>query len=302
MPRTANRPKVAAPLALATCVLLEFTSVATLSGITPNQQRAKAGQLVWAPPNVDAPLPSVALNPPCDLSEVLEHVGERAKELVDNLQNFTARETVQFEELDNFGTPDDYETGRFEYAVNFDENRGNLAVQETRAPASKTESLSHGVTDTGIAAFAVLFHPYYQGDYDMRCEGLDARGGQPAWVVHFQQKKGKRGRTLSFRTSNSTYTAKLKGRAWISADSYEILHIDTNLVEAVPILNLKGDAVSVDYEAVEFSSRNISLWLPRTAITYMDYDKQRYIFQHTFTNSLVGSVQTEQVIGAPPKP
>ncbi len=302
MPRIANRPKVAAHLAMATCVLLEFASVATLSGITPNQQRAKAGQLVWAPPNVDAPLPSVALNPPCDLSEVLEHVGERAKELVDNLQNFTARETVQFEELDGFGTPDDYETGRFEYAVSFDESRGNLAVQETRAPASKTESLSHGVTDIGIAAFAVIFHPFYQGDYDMRCEGLDARNSKPAWVVHFQQKKGKRARTLSFRTPNSTYVAKLKGRAWISADSYEILHIDTNLMEAVPILNLKGDAVSVDYEAVEFSSRNISLWLPRTAITYMDYDKQRYIFQHTFTDSLVGSVRTEQVIGAPPKP
>jgi hypothetical protein len=288
-------------LASAVCVLA-FTFVATLSGITTNNQKSKAGQLVWAPPNVDTPIPSLAATPPCSLPDVLEHVGERAKELVDNLQSFTARETIQFEELDNFGTPDNYETARFEYAVNFDQNHGRLAVQESRAPSSKTESLSHGVTDIGIAAFAVLFHPFYQGDYDMRCEGMDARNGQPAWVVHFRQAKGKRPRTLSFHTPTAAYVAKLKGRAWISADSYEILHIDTNLMEAIPMLNLKGDAVSVDYETVEFSSRNIRLRLPRTAVTFMEYDKQRYIFQHTFTNSLVGSVRTEQVIGSPQQP
>lgn len=267
------------------------------------QKAPKPHSAHWAPPNVDAPLTSLSSSAPCFADKVLEQAGERAKELVTNLQNFTARERIAYEELDEFGNPRASQNGAYDYLVLLQENRpGSLSVSETRNGSSSLDVFPAAIADSGLPAMVLIFHPYYVGEYNMRCEGLGQWNGQPAWVIHFEQRRDKPSHTRAFRTKDARFPFKLKGRAWIASDTYEILHLESNLMEAVPMIHLRSEAVSIDYAPVQFHSRNVTLWLPQAAEVFSDFETQRYHVRHSFTDFLLFSVDTNQKIENPHQP
>jgi hypothetical protein len=259
----------------------------------------KKTPLRWAPPQVDSPIASLAMTPPCSLPDVLSQAGQRATNLVSSLQNFTAHERIRYQETDDSGNPDFATTEDFNYFVDFAEKPGGLASHETRSQITKGSASMAEIRDNGLAVLALIFHPSMQDDYEMRCEGYGSWSEKPAWVVRFQQKKDKKPRTLSFHTPNSTYHVSLKGRAWIAVDSGEIMHLVTNLVAGISIIGLQGNAVAVDYAPVQFHSQSVELWLPRTAQAYADYGKRRMIVDHTFSDFQLFSVKTQQQIEKP---
>jgi hypothetical protein len=284
-------------LALAVASLFCVFACTSLAG--GPQTSTKQPPLQWTPPDVDAPIPSISDTPPCVLSEVLAYAGQRSKELVDELQNFTARETIRYRQMDEFGISLDGATALFDYAVDFRPRSTSLVVSEARQPVGGPNFLPEDAKDTGLPALALIFHPFYQGDYDFHCEGSDSWKNDPAWVVHFTQRKGRPSRTHAFRTPMATYPAALKGRAWISKDSYQVLHLETALIKGIGMLNLKNYVVSVNYAQVHFHSRDVSVWLPQESVTYSEFVAHRDVVQHTFTDYLLSSVQQPAV---PTKP
>ena len=94
---------------------------------------------------------------------------------------------------------------------------------------------------------------------------------------------------------------KLKGRAWISAASQQVLRIEASLMNPVAMIHLRSDAVEVDYAPVRFASKNLNLWLPQSSKSYSDFETYRLVVKHSFSDYLLSSVQTQQVIGEPPK-
>jgi hypothetical protein len=103
-------------------------------------------------------------------------------------------------------------------------------------------------------------------------------------------------------TTIGVYPLSLKGRAWIAADSGQVMHLETNLVEAILLIDLQASAVSVDYAPVKFQSQNVEIWLPQFAIAYTDYNKRRMVTQHTFSDFQLFSVQTQETIQKPKEP
>jgi hypothetical protein len=267
------------------------------------QKEKKVHALRWDPPRVDAPVPSISATPACSLPDVLKQAGQRAEELVDHLQNFIAHEQVRYKQTDRQGMPQTSLAAKFDYVVDFGEKSEPLKVHETRTPLVGTDDghLS-AVVDKGLPALALIFYPALQSDYEMRCEGSTQWNNQPAWVVHFRQMKGKRPRTAKIETATEVYPYGLKGRAWIAADSGQVMHLETNLVEAILLIDLQANGVSVDYAPVKFQSQNVEIWLPRFAVAYTDYDKRRMITEHTFSDFQLFSVQTQQVIQKPKEP
>jgi hypothetical protein len=263
----------------------------------------KEPALHWDPPQVDAPVPFLSATAPCPLPDVLEQAGQRAEELVDHLQNFNAHEQISYEQTDRFGMPEMSIDAKFDYLVDFGEQSKVFKVHETRTPLAGTDT-EHipDIVDTGLPALALIFYPALQSDYEMRCEGFAQWKNQPAWVVYFRQTKGKRPRTLRIGTPTKVYPVSLKGRAWIAADSGRVMHLEINLVEGIPMIELQADAVSVDYAPVKFQSQDVEIWLPQSAVVYTDFGKRRLIIQHTFSDFKLFSVQVQQVIQKPKEP
>lgn len=289
-------------IALLPVIVLLATFAAAKSPPTPapQEKQKKAPPLHWDPPQVDVPVPSVSATPPCVLHDVLKLAAQRTAELIDHLQNFDAHEQVRYEETDGLGIPTMAIAENFDYLVDFGAQSGPLKVQETRTPLAGSDYQNVGsIVDKGLPVLALIFYPELQGDYEMRCEGAAQWNDQPAWVVYFRQVNGKRPRTLSMATPVSSFPVSLKGRAWIAADSGQIMHLETNLIKGIPIIELRANAVSVDYAPVAFASRNLELWLPKSAIAYTDYGKRRTIIEHAFSDFQLFSVQTQQVIEKP---
>ena len=167
----------------------------------------------------------------------------------------------------------------FDYVVDFGEGSDPLHVHESRTPLAGTA-----------------------GGY------LNAIVGN----IHFSQMKGKRPRTVTMETTSELHprgpTAReirplrLKGRAWLKADSGQVVHLETNLVENIPMTELDESAFSVDYGPVKFQSQNVEVWLPQFVVGCTDYAKRRMIVEHTFSGFQLSSVQTRDVLQKPKEP
>lgn len=263
------------------------------------EKPAKLKGLNWTPPNVDAPLRSIASIPPCDVATVLREAGAHALELTTNLENFSAEEQIQYKRLNQTASPEEIDEGVFDYVFAFEQNGTGRSSREYRTPTKGGHAFPASGQDTGQVALALIFHPHMQSDYDMSCEGLDQWKGQSAWVIRFQQRKDKPRRTLQFRTEAGSYAAMLKGRAWISMESGQVVHLETNLMQDIPPMDLRRSAISVDYAPVEIQSRKLELWLPERIEAYWEIGDRRIILYHTFSNFRVFSVDTQQNIEKP---
>jgi hypothetical protein len=294
-----------APCAVALAILYTF-------GLPQSKKEKPLPSLHWNPPAVDAPIPDLSAEPPCSLGNVLKSAGNSAEALVSHLQNFIAREQIRYEQTDRQGMHELSLAANFEYLVDFGSQSDPLKVQETRTPGGAINARNlTAILDKGLPVLALIFHPELQGDYEMRCEGFTRWNNQPAWVVHFSQMKGKRPRTVTMVTPTETYPRLLtapelrplsiKGRAWIAADSGQVLHLETNLKEGILAIELREMAISVNYVAVKSSSQNLEVWLPQFAIAYTDYADRRMIIEHNFSDFQLFSVKTEQVIQSPKK-
>jgi VWFA-related protein len=272
---------------------------------------AKEVTLHWDPPMVDSPLATLSSTPACSLASVLKLASHRAEELVEDLQRFDAHEQVHFELTDALGVSQSSIQAKFDYLVDFRRQPNELGLHEIRAPLAGTDPRLTGmVADIGVPALALIFYPALQSDYEMRCEGITRWKNKPAWVIYFRQIKGKRARTAGIRTASKVMPVSLKGRAWILADSGEVMHVETNLVEGVAVIEVQKDlpvvvqasAISVDYAPVNFPSKHLQLWLPQSAVSYTDYGKRRMTIRHVFSDFQLASVQTEQTVRNPKEP
>lgn len=285
-------------LLLAVCLVV--------AGAIPSPSRGQADakpmrhkNLGWTPPDVNAPLKSLSRTPPCDLSKVLEDAGSDALELTTNLENFTAEESIEYVQLNASGFLEESDSGVFDYVFAFDRVGGVRTSREFRTPAAGTQAFPASGQDTGQVALGLIFHPDMQSDYDMTCLGLDKWNGQSAWVVQFQQRKDRPRRTLQFRGPDKMYPAMLKGRAWLSMESGQVLHLETTLMKDIPDINIRSSVISVDYAPVTIESRKLQLWLPQRVEAYWEIWTHRIVLHHTFSNFKLFSVDTEQNMGKP---
>lgn len=265
-------------------------------------KQAFGAELQWAPPAVDAHLKSISLAPPCNLSGVLHHAAANALSLASNLEKFTAQEHIAYVTLDRAGMVTEYDSGSFEYVYSMERQKNGAVSREYRTPLKGSHAFSAAGLDIGQVAIALIFHPELQTDYEMQCEGVDARNGQLDWVVHFQQRKDKPSRTARFSVDNASYPGDLKGRAWISNENFQVVHLEGTLMHDVPAIGLQGLAFSVDYGPAQSATGDSGPWLPNHSVTYWNFDTNRIILAHTLADFQFFSVETKEKIEPTKRP
>lgn len=239
------------------------------------------------PADIDARKPSVAPSVQCP-ANVLEMAANRSKELVDSVAQFSAIEDMVHESLTAQGIPRSRETRKFNYLVSITEpNDSSLAVQEFRDSAGGVLDMPEQINTTGLAVLAIAFHPRFRDDFEMNCEGLGEWEGQPAWLIHFRQKADRPARVRTYVVSGSNYPVSLKGRAWLSAESFQMLHLESDLVRPIPEIRLMAEHTSVSYGPVQFKKNNVALWLPKNADLYVHFAKHRFHRSENFDHFML---------------
>jgi hypothetical protein len=118
--------------------------------------------------------------------------------------------------------------------------------------------------------------------------------GQATWLVYFRQRDDKPNRIRSYRIGDNYYAVNLKGRAWISADKFQVVHIETDLVKPMPDIELLSEHLSVDYGPVAFPKKKTELWLPKSAELYIAFQRHRFHRRHIFNNFMLFSVDSQE--------
>jgi len=269
----------------------------------PNEggKNRRGSNLQWVPPKVDAHLKSLSMSPTCDLPDVLQHAAAKSLILSSNLEKFTAQEHIEYVMLDRSGMVEQFDSGSFDYVYSIEQQKGGSVSREYRTPVKGSHAFRESGMDIGLAAIASIFQPDLQADYQMKCEGMDQRNGQLDWVVHFQQRKDRHSHTAAYWVDNIAYPAMLKGRAWISNENFQVVHLEANLMGDLPQIGLQELASSVDYELAPTQSGNPGIWLPNRTVTYWDFDAHRVILAHTFADFQFFAVETKEKIIQEPK-
>jgi tetratricopeptide (TPR) repeat protein len=263
---------------------------------------ATMGRATWMPPDIDESIPPVEPGAACQVDEVVRNAGARMQELIRNVDRFAATEAVTHEIIDKKGLASPAETAKFDYMVSIEALRGGfLNVEEFRTMKNSSPGFPGSIMTNGLPAMVLAFHPRFANNYEMGCEGLARASGQLAWQVHFRQRKDRPNELRSYKLGGDgpTYPVAVKGRAWISAESYQIVRMETDLVAPLPEIRLAADHIAVEYGPVHFQSGALDMWLPQTADVFYQWKGQRVHRRHSFSHYLLFSVDDRQRISTP---
>ena len=256
---------------------------------------AKENAAFPIPPGVDEVVPAVSPGVSCDLPAVLHGAGERMTQLISNLEKFSATEHITHFSVDKAGVLRDRETRSFEYVVAVSQNGVQaFLLDEYRNGVVNPFQFPQAISTDGLPVMAAIFHPVMVPDFKYSCEGLGQWNGRPSWQVRFEQRPDRPGRMRNYNVGGNLYSVSLKGRAWIDAGTYQILRLETDLVQPVKELELTHERLSIEYGEVQFHSHDLQLWLPKSAELYWERHNHRYYRRHDFSNFKIFSVETDQ--------
>src|SRR6202790_4384515 len=223
---------------------------APLSGVDPLAALVtpRLSMKSWKPPSVDDLKPSLAAGVVCPSAQVIEESGKRVQELVQDVARFAAVEDLFHQSLDQFGIPVRTETRKYNYVASISETPpGFLVVDEYRADKLNLVGYPDQIASSGFAALALVFHPVMRENFDISCEGLGGWRGQATWLVHFHQREDRPNRMHSYKVGNEVHPVALKGRAWITADKFQIVRMEAEMVNPMPEIKLLSEHQVVEY-------------------------------------------------------
>ncbi len=260
--------------------------------------RTKADR--WFPQDIDRVIPPVAPESACPLTDVLAQAGKRIQELVGNVDRFTATEVVEHQSVDPSGQLRRPEIRKFNYLISIAQTpNGNLNVEEYRNGGSNQDQFPDHVATVGTPSLVLIFHPQYAKNFQMTCEGLGQWHEQPAWQVRFEERTDRRNPISDLVLGGRAFGLRLRGRAWIVADSYQIARLESDLADQIPKIRLRLQHEDIEYRSVQFEEGEGEIWLPSSTELYMDFLGHRFYPRHSFADFQLFSVKVQQTFADP---
>jgi tetratricopeptide (TPR) repeat protein len=255
----------------------------------------------WAPPSVDTSVPGVAPDVSCSADDIVEHTSKSTIRQLENLEKFLATEHIQHEEVNGRGEVSQIRDKSFSYMVFIEHAKDGLVfLDEKRDGGAGTDSFPTSLATVGLVSLGVdVFHPGFAKALTFKCEGLGQWRDKAAWIVHFEQKRDVKSFLRLWETKTKTVEIPLKGRVWVAASSYNVLHVESDLREPMKDLDLMRDHLAIDYGPVNFQNGKTELWLPWYADMYLELHGKRYHHNHTLSNFRLFAVDTSDKISLP---
>jgi hypothetical protein len=301
-----------------------------VSAITPSDSRSSATPLSAPPPSAGGPTGAVSpsvdashsstsdvplasstsaetakpeLQPfvsPCSADEIIPRVSAHVQEFVESINRITATEFMNFERRNNKGRLEESANNKVNYvAVIHPLENGFLSVDEYRNGSPGMSGFTGHIASTGSVALVLIFHPVHVNEFAMSCKGLLAWHNVPAYEITFEQRLDRPNTMSEFRAANASYAILLKGTAFVDPETFQVLHLDTDLMKPIPEVFLDVEHQSIDYGPVAFVTHNDNLWLPQVADITVHFRHKQFSERHSYTGYRLFTVETGQKIGKP---
>ena len=263
--------------------------------------RAPVPERPWAPPDIDSNVPGVASDVTCSVADVVTRTRMRMGLQLANFERFGATEHIEHQEIDGYGVPTPVKAHDFMYIVFVHRpTKEYYFLDERRDGAESLYFFPTALATRGLVSMGVnIFHPVFSKDFNFTCDGLGQWRGHAAWQIRFEQKQDVPSKIRTWEAHGHIFAVPLKGRVWVAANTFDLLHLETELREPFLELDLKREHLIIDYGPVKFSHNATELWLPWYAEMYFDLRGKRYHHRHTLTDYILFDVDEESTITAP---
>lgn len=233
----------------------------------------------------------------CSLDDVLPHVSANAREFVDNVNRITATEILKLERRRGNGKLEDTVQIKANYVANIQlRDSRYFSVDEYRDDHLTTRGFIEAI---GSTTLVLVFHPVHLDEFDMTCKGLGIWHGTPAYFLSFQQRSDRPNTMSAFSTRTGSYAVSLKGTAWVDATTFQVVHLETDLLHPIPQLFLDFEHQSLDYGPVVFAARHVKLWLPQSVDINVHLSGKQFNARHFYSHYQLFVIDTGQKIAKP---
>jgi tetratricopeptide (TPR) repeat protein len=277
------------------------SSFALPTAAAPTLSLLPVAERRWAPLDTDEKEYPVAPDASCNLDDVLHRAYHRAKSQLQNFEKFTATEHIEHQEIDRYGRPGLPRSRNFSYIVFIHPFAGDsLYLEESRNGSYAVADFPTSLATTGLNGLGFsLLQPAFRDSFGYQCQGLANVRGQAAWQVRFEENPKTVSGVRRWQRNGTIYNLPIKGRIWLSATSFDVVRIETDLEQPNQQLELTRDHLSVDYGQVSFTSSKTKLWLPWSAEMYMELHGKRYHHKHFLTDYMLFAVDSSNNVGKP---
>jgi len=283
---------------------IEAAAIAVKEIPPPVGQPAVVVERAWAPPDTDEKTPAVAPGVACSADELVTQARTHSQGTLADFERFGATEKIDHQEIDASGSAGPTKTREFTYVILVQRpHPDRYYIDERRDGGEATYSFPTALATRGLVSIGInIFHPDFSSDFDFSCEGLGRWAGHPAWQIRFEQKSGVLSHIRSWAYDGKIFPIALKGRVWISPNTFDIMHLETDLREPVKELQLTREHLAIDYGPIAFKQHKEELWLPQTAEMYFSFLGRRYHHTHTLSDYFLFDVDTHSKTSAPAQP
>jgi hypothetical protein len=236
----------------------------------------------------------------CAVENLIQEASKQVREFVENVNRIAATEVLEHERLNKNGKVLQREHRKFNYVALIAETMpGALNVDEYRDGKSGVSGFPGEISTVGMPSLVLIFHPYHLSEYEMICEGMGEWRGRAAWKVRFAQRLDRPATMSVLQVGGTQYDILLKGWAWIDAEYFQIVHLETDLLKPIPAVKLTKEHQSVDYGPIQFETKGQRLWLPLEAEIYVDAEGKQFHHRHAFSEYQIFTVDSQDKVGSP---
>jgi hypothetical protein len=250
-------------------------------------------------PEIEALAP---ISSSCEIGTVLPHVTSHVREFVENVNRFTAREALERERLTRDGKIREQYRSHSNYVAAIENRDGFFVVEEYRNQTSGDVSVKGTISANIAPALELVFHPNHIDEYAMTCEGPLDWDGRQTWRIRFEQRLDRPATISSFVANHKVFTVLMKGSAWVDTHSFQLVHLEADLLSPISDIRLESLHQTVDYGPVTFAQRKTTLWLPTQADITADFQGKLLVERHKYSSFQLFSVDTGQKIAKPADP
>jgi tetratricopeptide (TPR) repeat protein len=239
-----------------------------------------------------------------NLEQILSAVGKTVAESFQNFPNTSSLEVIHQDRLDSNGKSGKGLSQKFRYLCLAPASKWGPLTDEYRADLTGHEAAMRGLKEdymltAGFVASSLLFHPAYQPGSNFRLLGRQRIRDRDAYVVAFAQVPGRSRTYGTFKVGKETRETYFQGVAWIDATNHQILRLNTDLLEPLPLLKLKAETTKIEFNEVHFNRIPEAFWLPANVTVTLDWRGRLLRNQHEYSDFIVFNVEAMQKIAKP---
>jgi hypothetical protein len=231
------------------------------------------------------------------LNEVLVQARKSVGHFWEQFTSVTCIEKVAQEKLGKNGNREYIRKSTFDYLVLADAQEEAISVEESRLEQGKSGKAKNIplMVANGLPMLLLVFHPYYEEDFEYRLQGEELAEGRKLVKIGFRHIPGMRS-TTALRLRGKDYPLDLQGTAFIDLQTGTIHRIVAGIAGPMSDFNLKALEMDVQYNPFEFPPAKGVYWLPATATVDIQTPLQHWRNIHEYSNYKRFSVATEEKV------